>query len=100
MSVDTPLMSESSSSRRPGRERSTRSIIASNRSNGSKRRLRSSVLSRKVSSSVIASTRNCQRWRALEKSNPPTRVATRIPAVTISRFSATIWLSSEGRFMA
>jgi hypothetical protein len=27
-------------------------------------------------------------------------VATRMPAVTISRLRATIWLSREGRFMA
>ena len=100
MSVDTPGHSVSSSRRRPGRERSTRSIIASSRSRGSKRRRSSSVLSRNVSSSAIARTRNCQRWSSIEKSNPPARIATRMPAVTISRLRATIWLSREGRLMA
>ena len=55
-------MSVSISRRRPGRERSTRSIIASSRSRGSKRRRSSSVLSRNVSTSASARTRNCQRW--------------------------------------
>ena len=64
----------SSSRRRPGRERSTRSIIASSRSRGSKRRRRSSVLSRNVSTNASARTRNCQRWSAIERSNPAARI--------------------------